>query len=144
MPKAAQREIAMEMFTLNPQLAADTVPVADWALSRVLLMNDARFPWLILVPRRAGLSELFDLKHAERMVLAEELNRASLGLKTMFKAKKINVGALGNMVPQLHIHVVARAESDAAWPGPVWGSGKAVSYTSADRDVLIARLKAEL
>jgi diadenosine tetraphosphate (Ap4A) HIT family hydrolase len=144
MPKAAQREIAMEMFTLNPQLAADTVPVADWALSRVLLMNDARFPWLILVPRRAGLSELFDLKHAERMVLAEELNRASLGLKTMFKAKKINVGALGNMVLQLHVHVVARTEADAAWPGVVWGSGKAIAYASAERDALLARLKVEL
>jgi diadenosine tetraphosphate (Ap4A) HIT family hydrolase len=144
MPKAAQREIAMEMFTLNPQLAADTVPVADWALSRLLLMNDARFPWLILVPRRAGLSELFDLKHAERMVLSEELNRASLGLKTMFKAKKINVGALGNMVPQLHIHVVARTEADAAWPGVVWGSGKAIAYDPPENNALIARLKAEL
>ncbi|MGA9794140.1 MAG: HIT domain-containing protein [Rhizomicrobium sp.] len=134
----------MEIFTLHPQLAADAVPVSDWALSRVLLMNDARFPWLILVPRRAGLSELFDLKHAERMVLAEELNRASVGLKTMFKAKKINVGALGNMVPQLHIHVVARMESDAAWPGPVWGSGKAIEYAPAERDALIALLRAEL
>jgi diadenosine tetraphosphate (Ap4A) HIT family hydrolase len=134
----------MEMFTLHPQLAADTVPVSDWALSRVLLMNDARFPWLILVPRRAGLSELFDLKHAERMVLAEELNRASLGLKTLFKAKKINVGALGNMVPQLHIHVVARAESDAAWPGPVWGSGKAISYPADRCHALVARLNASL
>ena len=134
----------MEMFTLNPQLAADTVPVADWALSRVLLMNDARFPWLILVPRRAGLSELFDLKHAERMVLAEELNRASVGLKTLTKARKINVGALGNMVPQLHIHVVARTESDAAWPGAVWGSGKAIPYNSEACQALLARLTASL
>lgn len=134
----------MEMFTLHPQLADDTVPVADWALSRVLLMNDARFPWLILVPRRAGLSELFDLKHAERMVLAEELNRASLGLKTIFKAKKINVGALGNIVPQLHIHVVVRTEADAAWPGAVWGHGRPVPYEAAARDSLIARLKASL
>lgn len=134
----------MEMFTLHPQLAADTVLVSDWALSRVLLMNDARFPWLILVPRRAGLSELFDLKHAERMVLAKELNRASLGLKTLFKAKKINVGALGNMVPQLHIHVVARSESDAAWPGPVWVSGKAVPYQGDARHALVARLTENL
>lgn len=130
----------MELFALHPQLAADTVLVSDWALSRVLLMNDARFPWLILVPRRAGLSELFDLKHAERMVLAEELNRASLGLKTLFKAKKINVGALGNMVPQLHIHVVARSESDAAWPGPVWGTGKAIAYSHANCQALVENL----
>lgn len=134
----------MELFTLHPQLAADTVLVSDWALSRVLLMNDARFPWLILVPRRAGLSELFDLKHAERMVLAEELNRASMGLKTIFKAKKINVGALGNMVPQLHIHVVARTESDAAWPGPVWGSGKAIPYQPEACQALTGKLIAGL
>jgi diadenosine tetraphosphate (Ap4A) HIT family hydrolase len=144
MPKAAQREIAMELFTLHPQLQADTVPVADWALSRVLLMNDARFPWLILVPRRAGMSELFDLKHAERMVLAEELNRASIGLKMIFKAKKINVGALGNVVPQLHVHVVARTEADTAWPGPVWGSGKAIAYKSEDCQALLATLAASL
>jgi diadenosine tetraphosphate (Ap4A) HIT family hydrolase len=134
----------MEMFTLHPQLAADTVLVSDWALSRVLLMNDARFPWLVLVPRRAGLSELFDLKHAERMVLSEELNRASVGLKAMFKAKKINVGALGNMVPQLHIHVVARTEADAAWPGPVWGSGAAIPYKPEDCQALVAKLAASL
>jgi diadenosine tetraphosphate (Ap4A) HIT family hydrolase len=134
----------MEMFTLHPQLAADTVLVADWALSRVLLMNDARFPWLILVPRRAGMSELFDLKHAERMVLAEELNRASIGLKTMFKAKKINIGALGNVVPQLHIHVVARIEADAAWPGPVWGSGKSIAYPATKSAALIAELRNQL
>jgi diadenosine tetraphosphate (Ap4A) HIT family hydrolase len=134
----------MELFTLHPQLAADTVLVSDWALSRVLLMNDARFPWLILVPRRAGLSELFDLKHAERMVLAEELNRASIGLKTIFKAKKINVGALGNMVPQLHIHVVARTEADAAWPGTVWGSGKAIPYQAEACQALTGKLIAGL
>ena len=134
----------MEIFALHPQLQADTTSVADWALSRVLLMNDARFPWLILVPRRAGLSELFDLKHAERMVLAEELNRASVGLKAQAKAAKINVGALGNIVQQLHIHVVARSEADAAWPGPVWGYGQPVPYQVAARDSLIDRLKASL
>lgn len=134
----------MEIFTLHQRLAEDTVLVADWALSRVLLMNDARFPWLILVPRRAGLSELFDLKHAERMVLVEEISRASLGLKTMFKAKKINIGALGNMVPQLHIHVVARMESDAAWPGPVWGSGDAFPYPAKVCKAVAAKLGAGL
>jgi diadenosine tetraphosphate (Ap4A) HIT family hydrolase len=134
----------MELFTLHPQLQADTVLVADWALSRVLLMNDARFPWLILVPRRAGLSELFDLKHAERMVLSDELNRASVGLKTLTKARKINVGALGNLVPQLHLHVVARTESDAAWPGPVWGNGEAIPYRPEACQALIARLTESL
>ena len=108
----------MDSFQLHERLAADTAYVADWALSRVLLMDDARYPWLILVPRRAGLSEIHDLKHAERMVLVEEINRASLGLKAITSAVKINVGALGNLVPQFHVHVVARKLGDAAWPGP--------------------------
>src|ERR1700759_1472369 len=95
----------METFHLHPQLEADTSLIADWGFSRVLLMNDARFPWVILVPRRAGLSEIQDLKHAERMVLIEEINRAGDGLKKITSAKKINTAALGNMVPQLHVHV---------------------------------------
>jgi diadenosine tetraphosphate (Ap4A) HIT family hydrolase len=101
-------------------------------------MDDARYPWLILVPRRAGLSEIHDLKHAERMVLIEEIGRASLGLKTLASAVKINIGALGNLVPQLHVHVVARKPGDAAWPGPVWGNGEAVTY---ERDVKTALVK---
>jgi diadenosine tetraphosphate (Ap4A) HIT family hydrolase len=134
----------MDSFVPHERLAADTTPVSDWALSRVLLMNDARYPWLILVPRRAGLSEMHDLKHAERMVLIEEINRASLGLKTLTNAVKINVGALGNMVPQLHIHVVARKRGDAAWPGPVWGSGPAVAYEQDVKDALIGKLREKL
>ena len=134
----------MDSFQLHERLAADTIPVADWALSRVLLMNDARYPWLILVPRRAGLSELHDLKHAERMVLIEEINRVSLGLKTLTNAIKINVGALGNLVPQLHIHVVARKQGDAAWSGPVWGSGSAVAYEQGVKDALLGKLRDKL
>ncbi|HEY2071752.1 MAG TPA: HIT domain-containing protein [Rhizomicrobium sp.] len=123
----------MESFVLHERLTADTAPVADWALSRVLLMNDARYPWLILVPRRAGLVELHDLKHAERLVLMEEMARAGAGLKTLPGIAKINTGALGNLVPQLHIHVVARRVGDPAWPGPVWGHSPAVAY---DEDAL--------
>jgi diadenosine tetraphosphate (Ap4A) HIT family hydrolase len=135
---------AMEVFTLHDRLKADTAFVADWALSRVLLMDDARYPWLILVPRRAGLVELHDLKRAERLVLIEEIARASAALKTLTGATKINTGALGNMVPQLHIHVVARNAGDLTWPGPVWGQGKAVAYEADARDALIARLRTEL
>ena len=134
----------MQSFSLHPRLAADTVPVADWGLSRVLLMNDARYPWLVLVPRRAGLTELHDLSHAESLVLTEELRRASSHLKTLTDAAKINVGALGNLVPQLHVHVVARNPGDAAWPVPVWGQGAAVPYEPAARDALLAKLKAGL
>ncbi|HWA31546.1 MAG TPA: HIT family protein [Rhizomicrobium sp.] len=134
----------MDSFVLHERLAADTTPVADWALSRVLLMNDARFPWLILVPRRTGLTEIHELKHAERMVLIEEINRASLGLKTLTNAVKINVGALGNLVPQLHIHIVSRKPGDAAWPGPVWGSGVAAAYEQGVKDELLGKLRGKL
>ena len=119
----------MTTFTLHPRLAADTVFVADWGLSRVLLMNDARYPWLILVPRVAGAVEIFDLFHTDRTTLMEEIARAAQALKTISGAQKINVGALGNLLPQLHVHVVARSPGDAAWPGPVWGQGTAVAYT---------------
>jgi len=134
----------MQIFHLHPKLEADTAFVADWALSRLLLMNDARYPWLILVPRRAELSELHELTHAERLVLIEEVARASRGLKLVAAADKINVGALGNLVPQLHLHVVARKIDDAAWPGPVWGQGKAVAYAPDARDALLDHLRAKL
>jgi diadenosine tetraphosphate (Ap4A) HIT family hydrolase len=136
--------MAMDSFQLHARLAADTTEVADWALSRVLLMNDARYPWLILVPRRVGLVEIHELKHAERMVLIEEINRASLGLKTLANAVKINVGALGNLVPQLHIHVIARKPGDAAWPGPVWGRGQAGAYEQGVKDALVEKLREKL
>ncbi len=134
----------MDSFRLHLRLEADTTMVTDWALSRVLLMNDARYAWLILVPRRAGMSELHDLKHAERMVLIEELSRASAGLKSLTAATKINIGALGNLVPQLHVHVVARSEGDAAWPGPVWGLGATVAYEQSVKDALVEKLRAGL
>jgi diadenosine tetraphosphate (Ap4A) HIT family hydrolase len=136
--------MAMDSFQLHARLAADTTPVADWAVSRVLLMNDARYPWLILVPRRTGLTEIHELKHAERMVLIEEINRASLGLKALTNAVKINIGALGNLVPQLHIHVVARRSGDAAWPGPVWGYGEAAAYEQDVKDALLEKLRTKL
>jgi diadenosine tetraphosphate (Ap4A) HIT family hydrolase len=116
-------------FVLHPRLAADTAALAEWPLCSVLLMNDARFPWLVLVPRIANASELFDLAEAEQKQLAGELARAAHGLKEITGADKINIGALGNLVPQLHWHVVARTRSDSAWPGPVWSSGAAIPYT---------------
>jgi diadenosine tetraphosphate (Ap4A) HIT family hydrolase len=130
----------MSAFVLNARLAADTDFVADWPLSRVLLMNDARYAWLLLVPRRAGASELFDLSPQDRSSLTEETARAARLLKTISKATKINVGALGNLVPQLHVHVVARNPGDPAWPGPVWGHSPAVPYQASIRDALIAQI----
>jgi len=132
----------MTEFVLHPRLTADTTPVADWALSRVLLMNDARYPWLVLVPRRHDAVELFDLSGPDRRVLIEEVARAGRLLKGISGATKINVGALGNLVAQLHVHVVARHSGDPAWPGPVWGHGAAVPYAASARDALIAKIVA--
>jgi len=128
-------------FELDPRLAHDTVFIADWPLCRVLLMDDARFPWLVLVPRRVGLVELDDLDETDNTRLVHEIRRAMKTLRGVIECDKINVGALGNIVRQLHVHVVARREGDAAWPGPVWGHGPAQRYTQEARDGLIARLR---
>ena len=128
-------------FVLDARLARDTAFVADWKLCRVLLMNDARFPWLILVPRRAQRSELDELTFADQELLLEETTRAMAALRSLGACDKLNVGALGNVVRQLHLHVVARRKDDAAWPGPVWGSGKTVAYTPAAREALVTRLR---
>jgi len=134
----------MTPFVLHPRLEADTVFVADWSLSRVLLMNDSRYPWLVLVPREAGLSELHDIGYGANTILMDEIRRASTSLKKIAGCAKINIGALGNVVPQLHIHIVARNPGDAAWPGPVWGQGQAVPYEDGAKDTLIAKLRAGL
>lgn len=115
-------------FELDPRLKADTVPVGDLALSSVLLMNDARFPWLILVPRRPDLSELTDLSAEDAARMMDEIRLATSVMLDLAKPDKVNVGALGNMVAQLHVHVVGRFRSDPAWPGPVWGHGTRMPY----------------
>ena len=128
------------VFSPHPRLVADTVFVADWALSRVVAMNDARYPWLILIPRRDGATEIFDLSAEDRRTMIEEIARASEGLKSLTAAAKINVGALGNLVPQLHVHIVARNPGDAAWPGPVWGQGSAQPYEQGALDAFVRQL----
>jgi diadenosine tetraphosphate (Ap4A) HIT family hydrolase len=110
-----------ESFNLHERLDADCHLVTDWPLSRVLLMNDSTYPWLILVPRLAGLRDLDDLSPSRMMEAGEEIRHLSKVMKELFKPDKMNVAALGNMVPQLHIHVIARYADDPAWPGPVWG-----------------------
>ena len=112
----------MTEFALDPRLEADTLEVTRLPLSVVRLMNDRRFPWLILVPARPGAMEIVDLDHADRAQLIEEIAVASAALRELFHAKKLNVAALGNVVAQLHVHVIARFESDDAWPKPVWGT----------------------
>jgi diadenosine tetraphosphate (Ap4A) HIT family hydrolase len=117
------------MFDLDPRLAADTVELARWKLCRVLLMNDANYPWLILVPQRPGLRDLDEVGGADRATLADEIDRACAALRAMFTPHKLNVAALGNAVPQLHVHVIARQTTDPAWPKPVWGVVPATPYT---------------
>ena len=123
-------------FVLHPRLMADTAVIVDWSLSRVLLMNDKRFPWIVLVPRRPNLLELFDLDETSRTVLTHEIARAAERLKSWASLRggtdKINVGIIGNLVPQLHVHVVSRRRGDAVWPGTVWGAGQPEHYGAAE------------
>jgi diadenosine tetraphosphate (Ap4A) HIT family hydrolase len=109
-------------WSLHPQLVADTVPVGDLSLSRLVAINDAIYPWLILVPRQAGAVEIADLAADDAMQLASEIVQVSDTLKKITGCDKINVAAIGNVVPQLHVHVVARWKADPLWPKPVWGN----------------------
>lgn len=126
------------MFELHVQLAKDCVVVGDLPLCRVLLMNDRRFPWLVLVPRREETVEFFQLTALDQRLLWEEVGGVAPALAGDTRADKMNVAALGNIVPQLHVHVVARFQDDAAWPGPVWGCGSAERF---DDEALSQRLQ---
>ena len=126
-----------ERFELDPQLAADTLLVGETPLSQVLLMDDARYPWLILVPRRSDVTEPFELSEADQAQLWQESMWLGVAMKAHFAADKLNIAALGNQVAQLHVHHIARFHADDAWPGPVWGVGSAVSYSEAARDALM-------
>ena len=130
------------MFKLDERLLKDTVALGDLALCRVLLMNDSRYPWLILVPRCADMSEVFQLSAAEQQQLWQETSHVGQVLKDVFQADKINIATLGNVVKQLHMHVVVRMQDDAAWPAPVWGNGAAQSYTEDALADMRARLQA--
>ncbi len=115
-------------FRLDERLQADTVLVGDLSLSRLLLSRDSRYPWCILVPRQSGLRELHELSGADGSILLEEIRQVSAALQALFRPDKLNVAALGNVVEQLHVHVVARFRHDAAWPGPVWGRGEPLPH----------------
>ena len=124
-------------YELPPQLAADTHPLAALELCELRLMDDANYPWLVLVPRVADARELIDLDATQRYALTEEIDRAALLLRDAFRPHKLNVAALGNLVPQLHVHVIARFEHDPAWPSPVWGRVAARPYTP---EMLVERI----
>ena len=133
-----------EAFKLDPRLERDTVEVAVWPLCLVRLMNDRRFPWLVLVPHRAGIREPMDLPVTAQEALWHEILRAARALKSVTMAEKMNIGMLGNVVPQLHAHVVARFAGDAAWPGPVWGAGVREPYAEDALSDVVARVRAAL
>lgn len=129
------------MFTLDSRLQQDTVAVGDFPLCRLLLMNDAQYPWFILVPRREDVSELFQLDERDQRALWRETTFLAEVLKDSFAADKMNVATLGNMVAQLHMHVIVRRRDDAAWPAPVWGRQAAVPYTALQIERVKERLR---
>lgn len=128
-------------FDLDGRLEADSVFVANGPLSQIRLMNDARYAWIVLVPRVRDASEWIDLPEPQQQVLLSEINIAAGLLRDCFPCEKINIGALGNIVRQLHVHVIARTSEDEAWPGPVWGQGKAEAYSTAELEVLVEKLQ---
>ena len=131
-------------FVLDSRLSADTHQIGDFPLSRALLMNDARYPWVILAPRRSNLVEIIDLSAADRATLIEEIALACSAVRALPEVEKVNVGALGNVVRQLHIHIVGRNARDFTWPGPIWGVGPARPYETGAREALLAVLRNKL
>ncbi|EMR12738.1 diadenosine tetraphosphate (Ap4A) hydrolase [Methylophaga lonarensis MPL] len=129
------------MFELHPRLTADTFHIADLPLCRLLLMNDSRYPWLILVPRQASLTEVYQLDQDRQHQLWDESALVGERLMQFTNADKLNIAALGNQVPQLHVHHVARFQHDSSWPAPIWGIGTAEPYLPEQSETLIASLR---
>ena len=138
------KDAASATWSLHPQLERDTAPVGDLPLCRVLLIDDANYPWILLVPRRPGAVEIIDLPEADRAALMSEIAFASQAMKSATGCDKVNVAALGNMVPQLHVHVVARSRRDAAWPKPVWGAVPPIAYEEPAMQALLRELRQRL
>jgi len=128
------------MFELDPRLEADTHMLGDFPLCRLLLMNDANYPWFILVPRREGVREIFELSTADQHALLQESSFLAQRLHNVFGAGKINIAALGNQVPQLHLHHIVRYQNDAAWPGPVWGAHPARPYGQKELAAMLLKV----
>jgi len=131
-------------WSLHPQLDKDTINIGDLPLSRVLVIKDANYPWLLLVPRRVDVRELIDLDDVEQAQLTTEINRVARALKDVTKPDKLNIAALGNAVPQLHIHIIARRTSDAAWPRPVWGVVPPLPHEAQEVEAFIAALRRKI
>jgi diadenosine tetraphosphate (Ap4A) HIT family hydrolase len=131
-------------WSLHPRLAQDGVVIGDLALSRVLLADDANFPWLQLVPRRGSVVDVIDLDEADQAELTREIALVARALKEITRCDKLNIAALGNVVPQLHVHVIARRKTDPAWPKPIWGVLPARPYDPAERDRLVQAVRQKI
>jgi len=131
-------------FELDGRVARDSDLIATLDLCQLRIQNDSRWPWLVMVPQRADMTEIFELSEADQAHLSAEVNQVAAALKEITGATKINVGALGNIVRQLHVHVIARFEGDANWPGPIWGYGSAEPYDGEKRQALMNRLMEKL
>ena len=131
-------------WTLHPQLQKDTVDIGDLPLSRVLIIKDAHYPWLLLVPRREDITEIIDLDEVAQAQLTTEIARVGRALKEVTKCDKLNVAALGNVVPQLHVHIIARRTTDAAWPRPVWGVMPPLAHDPEELQLFISALRRKI
>lgn len=129
------------MFDMDSRLQQDSLVLGDFPLCRLLLSKDANYPWFILVPKRAGVSELFDLSQEDQAQLWKETTYLAEALKREFAADKMNVATLGNVVSQMHMHVIVRHQDDPAWPAPVWGKVPAVGYAAGQVDAIRQRLR---
>ena len=132
------------MFLLDPRLQADTLLIGDLSLCRVLLMNDARYPWCILVPKRESIGEVFDLSDEDQHQLWQESTLVAKVMQPLFNADKMNIATLGNVVRQLHMHVIARTSDDAAWPAPVWGVHESIPYAPDKAASIIQQIRSLL
>jgi diadenosine tetraphosphate (Ap4A) HIT family hydrolase len=131
-------------WTLHPQLASDTVNLGELPLCQVLVIQDANYPWLLLVPRRADVVEILDLDEVEQAQLMTETTRVARALREITKCDKLNIAALGNVVPQLHVHVIARRKTDAAWPRPVWGAVPAANHDPEELKLFISAIRKKI
>ena len=131
----------MTEFTLHRQLEADTAFITDLPLSRMLLINDSHYPWIVLVPRRANATEIYKLNHSDQTQLLSESAQICRVMEALFSPDKMNVAAIGNMVPQLHLHHVARFTSDIAWPAPVWGFAPSAAYDAKILESTVKRIR---
>jgi diadenosine tetraphosphate (Ap4A) HIT family hydrolase len=131
-------------WSLHSQLQKDTIDIGDLPLSRVLVIKDAQYPWLLLVPRRAEIVEIIDLDEVEQAQLMTEISRVARALKEITKCDKLNIAALGNVVPQLHVHIIARRSSDVAWPRPVWGVMPPLAHDAEEVQNFISALRRKI